>query len=86
MFEARELGGPDHNERAPVYLDCWEDYLERDRIAARPAVKSAAKTAGPGVSKTKASPAKLAAKGHAVKPAAKSASRSRAAAKKGRKR
>ncbi|HVA84196.1 MAG TPA: nitrile hydratase subunit beta [Candidatus Binataceae bacterium] len=86
VFEAKELWGPDHNERAPVYLDCWEDYLERDRIAARPAVKSSAKTAGQAVSKTKASPAKLAAKGPAVKPAAKSASRSRAAAKKGRKR
>ena len=30
-FEARELWGPDQNQRAPVYLDCWEDYLERDR-------------------------------------------------------
>ena len=44
-FEADELWGPDRNDRAPVYLDCWEDYLERDRAAAKSAVKSAAKSA-----------------------------------------
>jgi nitrile hydratase len=47
VFEARELWGPDRNERAPVYLDCWEDYLERDRTGARtakPAVKPKART------------------------------------------
>ncbi|HVA39519.1 MAG TPA: nitrile hydratase subunit beta [Candidatus Binataceae bacterium] len=85
-FEARELWGADHDQRAQVYVDCWEAYLERARIAAKPAVKSAAKTAGKAVSKTKTSPAKFAAKGHAAKPAAKSTSRSRAAVKKGRKR
>jgi nitrile hydratase subunit beta len=32
-FEARELWGDDHKERASLYLDCWEDYLDRDRAA-----------------------------------------------------
>jgi nitrile hydratase len=41
-FEAEELWGADCNERAPVYLDCWEDYLERDRAAAKPAKKARA--------------------------------------------
>jgi nitrile hydratase beta subunit len=42
-FEAKELWGADHKERAPVYLDCWDDYLERAAVmpAARPAIKSA---------------------------------------------
>lgn len=35
-FEARELWGADHKDRASVYLDCWDDYLERDRAAAAP--------------------------------------------------
>lgn len=35
-FDSRELWGPDGNTRAPVYLDCWEDYLERDRAAEKP--------------------------------------------------
>lgn len=41
-FEARELWGPDANPRAPVYLDCWEDYLERDRGAAKSAARGRA--------------------------------------------
>lgn len=41
-FEAEELWGPDRNERASVYLDCWDDYLERDRTAAKPARKARA--------------------------------------------
>ena len=44
-FEAKELWGADRNERAPVYLDCWDDYLERDRTAAataKPSVKARA--------------------------------------------
>jgi nitrile hydratase subunit beta len=44
VFEAQELWGPD-GERAPVYLDCWEDYLESDRAAAKPATGGAAKPA-----------------------------------------
>jgi len=66
VFEARELWGADHNDRAPVYLDCWEDYLERDRVAARPAIKPAVKKP----------PAKLAAKARASKPAAKARAKS----------
>jgi len=66
VFEARELWGADHNERAPVYLDCWEEYLERDRVAARPIIKPAVKK----------SPAKLAAKARASKPAAKARAKS----------
>jgi nitrile hydratase subunit beta len=46
VFEAKELWGPDRNERAPVYLDCWEDYLERDRTAAKPAIKPITKVSG----------------------------------------
>jgi nitrile hydratase subunit beta len=46
VFEAKELWGPDRNERAPVYLDCWQDYLERDRTAAKPAIRSATKVSG----------------------------------------
>ena len=64
-FEAEELWGPDRNERAPVCLDCWDDYLERDRTAA-------------------AKP--RAAKRRTAKPAGRSGPRSRAGAKKGRKR
>lgn len=47
-FDARELWGPDANARAPVYLDCWEDYLERDRAAAKPPARArpAVKRAG----------------------------------------
>jgi len=83
-FEAGELWGPDQNPRAPVYLDCWEDYLERDRTAAKPAVKSAPKAAGKLPAKTRT--AKFATKARASKPAAKPKARSRAAARKGRKR
>lgn len=79
VFEARELWGPDHNQRAPVYLDCWEDYLERDRAAAKPVIKTAGKT-GSGTSAAKAAP-----KTRASKAAAKASSRSRTAAGKGRK-
>lgn len=87
-FEARELWGPDHNQRAPVYLDCWEDYLERDRAAAKPAVKSATKAAGKTTIKTavKKPAAKSATKARASKPAAKHNARSRAAARKGHRR
>jgi nitrile hydratase beta subunit len=84
VFEARELWGPDRNERAPVYLDCWEDYLERDRAAAKPVIKAVGKAAGKTASKT--SGAKSAAKARASKPAAKASSRSRAAVKKGHRR
>jgi len=66
VFEARELWGADHNERSPVYLDCWEDYLERERAAARPAIKPAVKKP----------PAKLAAEARASKPAAKARAKS----------
>lgn len=47
-FDSRELWGPDGNSRAPVYLDCWEDYLERDRAAAKPRARAdaAVKPAG----------------------------------------
>jgi len=83
-FEARELWGPDQNPRAPVYLDCWQDYLERDRAAAKPAVKSAPKAAGKPSSRTRT--AKFATKARGSKPAAKLKARSRAAARKGRKR
>lgn len=34
-FASRELWGPDGDARALVYLDCWEDYLQRDRAAAK---------------------------------------------------
>ncbi|HVB79490.1 MAG TPA: nitrile hydratase subunit beta [Candidatus Binataceae bacterium] len=79
VFEARELWGPDRNERAPVYLDCWEDYLERDRTAAKPAARAAAKTAGKP--RTAKSAAKSGAKSRTT-----SRTKSRAATKKGRKR
>lgn len=45
-FEARELWGADHKEHAPVYLDCWEDYLERERATATPAARPAIKSDG----------------------------------------
>jgi nitrile hydratase subunit beta len=85
-FEAKELWGADHNERAPVYLDCWEDYLERDRAGAKPAAKAAVKPAA----KAAAKPAAKAAAKPAIKPAArtrpvKPVARTRAAARKGRK-
>jgi nitrile hydratase len=95
-FEAKELWGPDQNPRAPVYLDCWEDYLERDRISAKPAVKSSAKgafklsskspakTSGKRPGKTRT--AKFATTARASKPAAKPNARSRGAAEKGRRR
>jgi nitrile hydratase beta subunit len=87
-FEARELWGPDQNQRAPVYLDCWEDYLERDRAAARPAIRSAPKAARKLSSKhpAKTRTVKFATTARASKPAAKPKARSRAAARKGRKR
>jgi nitrile hydratase subunit beta len=80
-FEAKELWGADRNERAPVYLDCWEDYLERDRIAAKPAVKFPVKTAAKTATAklgAKARTIKVAAKARAAKPAAKAASRGHA--------
>ena len=98
VFEAQELWGPDCNERAPVYLDCWEDYLERDRTATKPAIKPATKASGKTVenktvtSKTvvKKRTAKVAVKARmaksAGKPAAKSAVRTRTAVSKGSKR
>lgn len=76
VFEASELWGADSNRRAPVYLDCWEDYLERDRAA----VKYAATT------RARKPAANLTAKARASKPAARRKARSRAAAGKGRKR
>jgi nitrile hydratase beta subunit len=100
-FEARELWGPDESQRAPVYLDCWEDYLERDRAAAaKPAVKSAPKAAGKlpgkppakssgkssGKSSTKTRTAEFATTTRTSKPAAKPKARPRATARKGRKR
>jgi nitrile hydratase beta subunit len=91
-FEAKELWGPDQNQRAPVYLDCWEDYLERDRAAAKPAVKSAPKAAGkpsgkiPGKPPGRTRTVKFATQARASKPATKLKARSRAAARKGRKR
>jgi nitrile hydratase len=55
-FEAKELWGADRNERAPVFLDCWDDYLERDRAAAgklatkaraaKPAMRSRSRSRG----------------------------------------
>jgi|SRR5690348_13322851 len=94
-FEAGELWGVDHGERAPVYLDCWEDYLERDRTAVRPAVKAAGKSAGKMSGKMSRKISGKISKKTAVKPirrarvakaAAKSSSRSRTHATKGRKR
>ncbi len=93
VFEAKELWGPDRNERAPVYLDCWEDYLERDRTAAKPAIKPATKVSGKTATNkaadknkttVKAPATKFAAKARTAKPAAKAVSRTRAAAAKGR--
>lgn len=88
VFEAKELWGPDHNERAPVYLDCWEDYLERERTA-KPTIRSAAKASGNTArNKTadKKPMARVAAKARTAKgkSAAKSGVRTRAAAGKGR--
>ena len=84
-------GAPTSNQRAPVYLDCWEDYLERDRAAAKPAVKSAPKppaslTRAPAKPPVKTRTAKFATKARASKPTARPKARSRAAAKKGHKR
>ncbi len=73
-FAAAELWGPDANQRAPVFLDCWEDYLQRDRAAAG----AVPRTKAPA--KAKAAPARRS------KPAAKPAARSRTLARKGRKR
>ena len=85
VFEAAELWGPDRNERAPVYLDCWEDYLERDRTAAKSAIKSASKASGKIADKSKIvdkrdtgarkQMVKVATKARTVKPAAKSAAK-----------
>lgn len=50
-FDARELWGPDGNTRAPVYLDCWEDYLERDRAAAKPRARARAAVKPAGASR-----------------------------------
>lgn len=95
VFEAKELWGPDHNERAPVYLDCWEDYLERDRTGAKPAIESATnasgriarnKTATQNRTAVKAPAPKFAAKARTAEPAAKSKARTRTAVSKGRKR
>lgn len=76
-FEAKELWGPDANQRAPVYLDCWEDYLERDRAAARDG--KAAQKSG------KLRTATLKPKVRAAKPAAKRTALSRQTAARGRK-
>jgi nitrile hydratase len=82
VFEARELWGADHHAREPVYLDCWEDYLERDyldqdRLAAKSAVKPAAKAAGKVAARNQPAAkkpiAKFAAKARTAKPPAKSA-------------
>jgi nitrile hydratase subunit beta len=77
-FEAQELWGADHTDRALVYLDCWEDYLERDRTAAaKPAAKSPVKTtskptAKPTAKRTvKTATAKAGAKTRTLKVAAK---------------
>lgn len=95
-FEARELWGPDQNQRAPVYLDCWENYLERDRTVAKTTVKStpkaASKRSGKLAGKSRSKPgsrtgmAKFATAPRTSKPAAKLQPRSRSAAGKGRKR
>jgi len=87
-FDARELWGADRNQRAPVYLDCWEDYLERDRAADKPAVspvikRSAASTRAKAVGSARAS--KPAPKPEA-KSKTKSKTRPRAAASKGKRR
>jgi nitrile hydratase subunit beta len=50
-FDSRELWGPDGNARAPVYLDCWEDYLERDRAAAKPRTRDRAAVKRAGASR-----------------------------------
>ena len=73
-FDAEELWGADRNERAPVYLDCWEDYLQRDRAAAKP------------LSRNKAPRKTAAAITRRSKGAVKSAARSRSGTRKGRKR
>jgi nitrile hydratase subunit beta len=74
-FEAQELWGADHTDRAPVYLDCWEDYLDRDRTAAvkfpvKTTPKRTIKTA-PAKAGAKTRTLKVAAKERAPKPAAK---------------
>jgi nitrile hydratase len=51
-FESRELWGPGGNSRAPVYLDCWEDYLERDRGAAKPRSRAGSAIKSAGASRT----------------------------------
>jgi hypothetical protein len=92
VFEAEELWGPDCNKRSAVYLDCWEEYLERDRTAAKPAQRGAGKAVSKtGGKKRMAKPAAMAraAKPAArtkVKPAARSGAKSREAAGKGGKR
>jgi nitrile hydratase subunit beta len=50
-FDSRELWGPDGNARAPVYLDCWQDYLERDRAAAKPRARARAAVKRAGASR-----------------------------------
>jgi len=93
VFEAKELWGPDSNGRAPVYLDCWEDYLERDRAAAKPAIESASKASGKIADQKKIADrrmvadknkialkkrmVKVAAKAPAAKPATKSAAKAK---------
>jgi nitrile hydratase beta subunit len=52
-FDSRELWGPDGNARAPVYLDCWEDYLERDRAAAKPPTRARAAVKRAGSSRAR---------------------------------
>jgi nitrile hydratase len=73
-FDGAELWGADCNQRAPVYLDCWEDYLQRDRAAAKPVART----------RTRAKAAAAPARGS--KSAAKPAARSRRVARKGRQR
>lgn len=62
-FESKELWGEGRRGRTSVYLDCWEDYLERDRAAASNTAASrtaAPRSAAPRTAKSraKARPAK----------------------------
>jgi nitrile hydratase subunit beta len=62
-FQGKELWGKDREGRTAVYLDCWEDYLERERTPA-------SRTAASRVAKTRTkTPAKIRTKIRTVKPA-----------------
>ncbi len=80
-FAAAELWGADANQRAPVYLDCWEDYLQRDRAAAGAVPRGKAPRNAAASSRRRAKGAGKSAAG-----SMKSAARSRVPARKGRKR